>query len=153
MRNIYPETLPQCLCEFPELLKGKVSQAAEIFLAAKCDYDGALACEAAAHLLDEEMISEDTQYAFEERWNILSCAHKLDDWTEDADKEVLADPVIREKIDFVISLASSYAQKERDNYIRLMNEAAHCARHLAGIIRERLEEKEARQAQEAENVA
>ena len=150
MHNVFPESLSQCLGEFPALLKGKVAEAAEIFLAAKCDYDGALACEAAAHLLDEEMISEDTQYSFEERWNLLSLAHRLDDWAVEADKELLADPVIREKILFIVSLASSYAQRERDNFVRLMNEAAHSAKHLAKIIREKLEAEEAR---EAENVA
>ena len=57
---------------------------------------------------------------------------------------------LREKILFIVSLASSYAQRERDNFVRLMNEAAHSAKHLAKIIREKLEAEEAR---EAENVA
>lgn len=153
MRSVHPEPLPNSLCEFPQLLKGKVAQAAEIFLSAKCDYAGALACECAAHLLDEEMISEDTAYSFQERWNIFSCAHQLDDWSVDAGKKLLADLVVREKADFVLSLAASYVQRERDNFIRLMNEAGHCARYLARIFRERLDAEEALKVQETENVA
>lgn len=153
MRNVYPEIMPDCICKLPDLLKGKVANAAEIFLSAKCDYDGALACEMAARLLDEEMISEDTAYSFQERWDILSCAHQFDDWSVATHEKVQANPVVREKVDFVLSLAASYGQRERDNFIRLMNEAAHCARYLARIYRERMEEKSAAQAREVENVA
>lgn len=81
MRNIHPEILPHSLAELPDLLKGKVSDAAEMFLAANRDYDGALACEMAAHFLDEEMTSEDTPYSIDERMAILRNAHQLDDWS------------------------------------------------------------------------
>ena len=150
MRNIHPEVLPDSYRELPDLLKGKVADAAEMFLAAKCDYDGALACEMAAHLLDEEMTSEDTPYSLDERMNILRNAHQLDDWSVEAGREYAGDPVIREKLGFVINLATAYAQREKDNYWRYMNEAAYCARYLARIIRERLEAEEAEnEAQEA----
>ena len=149
MRNIYPEILPESLRELPDLLKGKVADASEMFLAAKCDYHGALACELAAHLLDEEMTSEDTPYSFDERMAILRNTHQLDDWTITNSEALCSDPVVREKVRFVINLAASYAQRDKSNYWWYMNEAAHRARCLARIIRERLEAKEAASSEEA----
>lgn len=148
MRNIYPQILPESLSELPDLLKGKVSDAAEMFLAANRDYDGALACEMASLLLDEEMTSEDTPYSFDERMAILRNAHQLDDWSVEAGREYATDPVVREKLGFVINLATSYAQRDKNNYWRYMNEAAHCARYLARVYREQLEAEEAASSEE-----
>lgn len=148
MLNVYPETLPASLCELTDLLKGKVSDAAEMFLAANRDYDGALACEMAAHLLDEEMTSEDTPYSFDERMAILRNAHQLDDWTIVNSEAWCSDPVVRIKGSFVINLATSYAQRDKNNYWRYMNEAAHCARYLARVYREQLEAEEAASSEE-----
>ncbi|MDE5833844.1 MAG: hypothetical protein K2H64_12870, partial [Desulfovibrio sp.] len=83
MRNIYPRTLPEYLREFPWFLKGKAAQAADMFLSSRCDYDGVRACEMAAILLDEEIISEDSVYSFAERMEILTFAHEVDDWYAD----------------------------------------------------------------------
>ena len=148
MLKIYPEILPLSLSEFPALLKGKVAHAAEMLLASKCDYDGARACEMASALLDEEMVSEDTPYSFDERMAILRCAHQLGDWSVGTGSEDANDPVIREKIGFVINLSISYAQRDKSNYWRYMNEAAQCARYLARVYRERLDSEEAASSEE-----
>lgn len=145
---LYPEILPESLRKLPDLFKGKAADAAEMFLTAKCDHNGVLACEMAAHLLDEEMTSQDTPYSFEERMAILRNAHELDDWNVKAGRDYADDPVIREKLGFVINLATSYAQSDKNNYWRFMNEAAYCARQLAEIYRERLGAEEAERSQE-----
>ncbi len=143
MRNIYPEILPESLRELPDLLKGKVSDATEIFLASKCDYDGALACEFAAHLLDEEITSEDTPYSFDERMAILLNSHELDKWTRKNSEEWWCNPIVREKINFIKNLRVSYSHWRKTKYCWYMNRAAHCARNLARMYHKRLEAQEA----------
>ena len=49
---------------------------------------------------------------------------------------------------FVINLAASYAQRDKSNYWRYMNEAAHCARYLARIYREQQEAEDAASCEE-----
>lgn len=67
----------------------------------------------------------------------------------EAGREYAADPVVREKLGFVINLATAYAQRDKNNYWRYMNEAAHCARYLARVYRKRLEAEEAASSEEA----
>lgn len=127
MLKLYPETLPASLLKLPSLLKGKASQAVEIILASKCDYEGLLACEMAVHLLDEEMTTENTQYSIEESIAIFANLRQLLDWSMEAGRALKNNPIIWEKINFIDHLASACIKMNKRNYWYSMNEAIYYA--------------------------
>ena len=145
MRKVYPPSLPACFAEFPELLKGKAANAAEMVLAAGPDQAGALACEMAARLLEEEIATEKTIYSHEERKAVWHCGCDIEHWGC-AFAGLEKYPDFEAKVIFSMRLAEAIAWENPF----LLHKAFFAVRRLALFYRKIVTEWAAK---EAENVA
>lgn len=140
-KDVFPESLPFFLSRLPKVFKGKVAEATEMILAAKCDYKGILACEMAALLLEEEITSENTVYAKSDLELIKSFISLFDSWSMKYETSMISDRVVKRKLEFIDCLLSGHNEPVKNKYLDLcLKRAAYCACKLADIIREYIPE-------------